>query len=304
MLASISQNTMKQYSTTYRIWWQFCADNDINTFEAPLSAVITFFVDLFNKGASYGSINSHRSALSLLLGNNVGSDERIKRLLKGIYRQKPCRPKYTATWDPKLVLDVISDWYPNSNLNLVKLTKKLTMLLALCTSHRVQTFSLIKISNISRSQSGIKITISDIIKTSAPNREQPLLFLPYFWEDPSICPASALDDYLAATSGLRPEGVENLLITHKKPHKEASSGTISRWIKQTLAECGVDVTVFSAHSTRHASTSAAASAGVPIDTIRKTAGWSTSSLTFARFYNRPVTDEGIFARSVCTIPRQ
>lgn len=299
MLASISDNTMKQYSVTYKLWWQFCIENNLNTYEAPLSAVIAFLVDLFNKGASYGTINSHRSALSLLLGNNVGSDERIKRLLKGIYRQKPPRPKYSTTWDPKVVLDYVSEWYPNSSLNLTKITKKLTILLALCTSHRVQTFSLIRTSNITRSPTGIKITISDIIKTSAPNKEQPVLFLPYFVDKPSICPAKTLDDYLNVTEGLRPEGIDSLLITHHKPHKKASSQTISRWIKQTLAESGVDVTIFSAHSTRHASSSAAASAGVCIDTIRKTAGWSASSTTFARFYNRPVTDgEGAFARSV------
>ncbi|CAK1601399.1 unnamed protein product [Parnassius mnemosyne] len=301
MLASISDNTMKQYSSTYRLWWQFCIKNEVNTFEAPLSSIISFLVDLYENGASYGSINSHRSALSLLLGNNIGSDERIKRLLKGIYRQKPSLPKYTSTWDPKTVLDYVSKWYPNNNISLTKLTKKMTILFALCTSHRVQTLSLIRISNIIRSPSGAKIFITDIIKTSAPNQEHPVLFLPYFAENPSICPARTLDDYLIVTSRLRPEGTDNLLLTHKKPYKKASSQTISRWIKQTLAESGVDVTIFTAYSTRHASTSAAASAGVCIDTIRKTAGWSTSSMTFAKFYNRPLTDEGEFARSVCAI---
>lgn len=301
MLGSISKNTMRQYSTTYKLWWQFCLENNINTFEAPLSAVITFLVEIFNKGATYGTINSHRSALSLLLGNNVGADERIKRLLKGIYRQKPSRPRYSTTWDPKIVLDYISEWYPNQNLNLSIITKKLSVLLALCTSHRVQTLSLIKTTNINRSGSGIKIAIPDIIKTSGPNREQPTLFLPYFTDNPSICPAKTLDDYLKQTVQLRPKGTDNLLITHKRPYRKASSQTISRWIKQTLAESGIDVTIFSAHSTRHASTSAAASAGVCIDTIRKTAGWSNSSMTFARFYHRPVTDEGCFARSVCAI---
>lgn len=292
---------MKQYSVTFKLWWEFCQEHHINPFEGPLSSVIAFLVSTFYKGASYGTINSHRSALSLLLGNNVGSDERIKRLLKGMYRKKPSCPKYSSTWDPKIVLDYISEWYPNINLSLVKLTKKLSILLALCTSHRVQTFSLIKTTNIIKSPSGIKILISDIIKTSKPGREQPVLFLPYFVDNPNICPAKTLDDYLSVTSDLRPVGSDSLLLTHKKPHKKASSQTISRWIKQTLAESGVDVSIFSAHSTRHASTSAAASAGVCIDTIRKTAGWSATSTTFARFYNRPVPDDGLFARTVCAI---
>lgn len=103
------------------------------------------------------------------------------------------------------------------------------------------------------------------------------------------------------TSSLRSDNIDNLLLTYKKPHKRASSQSISRWINLTMAESGVDVSVFSAHSTRHASTSAVASAEVSIDLIRKTAGWSYSSQTFAKFYNRPVLDEGIFARSVCSL---
>ena len=292
---------MKQYSVTYKNWWQFCLENNLNTFEASVSSVIAFLVDLFQKGASYGAINSNRSALSLLLGNNIGADEKIKRLLKGIYRQKPSCPKYNTTWDPKVILDYVYQWYPNTELELTNLTKKVTILLALCTSRRVQTFSLIRVQNINRCPIGIKINITDMIKTSAANREQPVLYLPYFVENPRICPAKTLDDYLEVTSALRPEGTDSLLLTVKRPHKKASSQTISRWIKQTLAESGVDVTVFSAHSTRHASTSAAASAGVCIDTIRKTAGWSSSSQTFARFYNRPLIDDGVFARSVCAI---
>lgn len=140
-----------------------------------------------------------------------------------------------------------------------------------------------------------------MIKTSGAGRSQPLLCLPYFKDNPAICAAKTLDDYVSATARLRPESVDNLFVTIKRPYKKASSQTIARWIKQTLAESGVDVTVFGAHSTRHASTSAAASAGVCIDTIRKTAGWSSSSLAFARFYNRPITDDGVFARTVCSI---
>ncbi|XP_049866278.1 uncharacterized protein LOC126366978 [Pectinophora gossypiella] len=298
MLASVSENTMKQYSVTYKLWWQFCHKNSINLFEPDIASVITFLVDQYNKGSSYGSINSHRSALSLLVGNNVGSDEQVKRLLKGVYKLKTPRPKYNSTWDPQVVLNHISQWYPNLEICLELLTKKLVVLLALCTGHRLQTLSLIKINNICTSSSGLKILITDIVKTSAAGRDQPLLVLPYFVTNPAICPAKTLEDYLSATANLRPEGTDNLLVSYKRPHKKATSQTIGRWIKQTLAVSGIDVAVFGAHSTRHASTSAAATAGVCVDTIRKAAGWTSTSLTFARFYNRPVSDDGVFARAV------
>ncbi|CAH0722817.1 unnamed protein product, partial [Brenthis ino] len=113
MLASLSDNTKKQYSVSYKLWWQFCKTNNMNIFDSTVAKIISFLTEEFNKGASYGSLNSHRSALSLLLGNNIGSDECIKRLLKGAYKLKPSRPKYTHTWDPQIVLNHISNWYPN-----------------------------------------------------------------------------------------------------------------------------------------------------------------------------------------------
>ena len=69
-----------------------------------------------------------------------------------------------------------------------------------------------------------------------------------------------------------------------KPHKEASKSTLSRWIKVTLGLAGIDTKIFSAHSTRAASTSAMKACGLPINDIMKTAGWS-SERTFAKHYD-------------------
>lgn len=104
--------------------------------------------------------------MSLFLGDNIGEDEQIKCLLKGVYKMRPSLPKYTHTWDPKIVLDHIAEWYPNTIVSLEKFTKNLVVMLALCTDHRVQTLSLIKINNIHFCPDGMKIVISDIIKNS------------------------------------------------------------------------------------------------------------------------------------------
>jgi site-specific recombinase XerD len=299
MLGSLSDSTIKQYDVTYKLWWQFCSTKAIDIYNPCKSTILSFLTEQFNENCAYGTLNSHRSALSLLLGNNVGSDDCVKRLLKGAYKQRPSVPKYNHTWDPQIVLNHISHWYPNTSLNLEKITKKLVTLLAVCTAHRVQTLALIKIENIVTSNAGIKIGITDIIKTSAAGREQPVLFLPFFRENVAICPATALRDYIFVTKNKRADSVGNLLLTYRPPHRAATSQSISRWIKQVLSESGIDVAVFTAHSARHAATSAASRAGVSIDTIRRTAGWTTTSTSFARFYNRPISEEGLFARSVC-----
>lgn len=256
---------------------------------------MSFLSERFNEGCSYGSLNSHRSALSLLLGDQIGSDDRIKRILKGAYKIKPNCPKYNYTWDPQVVLNYISNWHPNSSLSLEKITKKLTILLALCTAHRVQTLSLIRLENITITDSGVKILITSNIKTTAPGRDQPLLILPYFRDNLKICPASALKEYISKTKSFRTQNSGNLLLITRSPHRAATAQTISHWIKAVLSESGVDTRVFTAHSTRHASTSAAHSAGVSVDVIRKTAGWTASSNTFARFYNRPIVKDDNFA---------
>lgn len=298
MLGSLSENTLKQYNVSFKLWWQFCREHNSPYLGINIANVLLFLTEQFNNGCSYGTLNTHRSALSLLLGSEIGSNESVKRLLKGAYKRKPNLPRYTNTWDPQIVLNHISTWYPNNDLDLEKMTKKVVILLAICTAHRVQTFSLIKINNINISNVGIQIGITDIVKTSAPDIEQPVLNLPYFQDNPNICPASAISEYLTATQSLR-NNIENLLLTYKKPHKAASSQTISRWIKQVLSESGVDISVFRAHSARHAATSAARRAGVSVDAIRKTAGWTMSSNAFARFYNRPIVNNDDFARSVC-----
>jgi len=67
-----------------------------------------------------------------------------------------------------------------------------------------------------------------------------------------------------------------------------------------LAECGVS-NIFSAHSTRHASTSAAARKEVPVDLIKRAAGWSGEFRVFAEFYNRQVIDENAFVKAVLSV---
>ena len=104
--------------------------------------------------------------------------------------------------------------------------------------------------------------------------------------------------YLEKTKDIR--GLINkLFISFRRPHKEVGTQTISRWIKKVMCKSGIDVNIFSAYSTRHASTSAAKRSGVNIDQIRKTAGWSKDSETFARFYNRHVIAENMqFAEAI------
>lgn len=172
------------------------------------------------------------------------------------------------------------------------------MLLALTTSHRVQTFSFIRLNNVFKKDLGYEILISDRIKTSNVSSIRPVLYLPFFTEIGALCVAKCLETYINKPSSLRNAQEQRLFLAFHKPHKPVSSQTLSRWIKITLTRCGIDTTIFTAHSTRHASTSLAKLKGVNVDLIRSMAGWSESSQTFARFYDRPVMDRFSYAKTL------
>ena len=80
---------------------------------------------------------------------------------------------------------------------------------------------------------------------------------------------------------------QQLFLAIVKPHKPVSSCTIARWLKWVLGDSGIDVSMFTAHSVRGASSSAAAMAGVTTNDILKAADWSAYSV-FRHYYNKPV----------------
>lgn len=109
--------------------------------------------------------------------------------------------------------------------------------------------------------------------------------------------AKIIIHYLTVTKNLR-KNVENLFIIINKLHHAVNSQFISTWIKDYLNQAGIDIH-FTAHSTRHAATSAVNRKGVHINLIRKTASWSRQSEVFARFYNRLLlSDQSFFASTV------
>lgn len=287
-MSAIADSTIKQYSCTLVDWMKFCNFKEICPFSATVSQILEYLTGKFESGSSYGSLNSARAAISYILDYNISNNQLISKFFKAIYRIKPSRPKYQITWDTSDVLDFISNWFPLEELSLEKLTKKLVMLIALITAHRVQTLASIKIQNICVYQTKIEIKIPDMIKTSEPGKFQPLLVLPFFKEKPELCVASTLKYYLQKTESLR-HGENNLFLAIKKPHKHVTSQTISKWIKTVLYDSGIDVSVFSSHSTRHAATSKAYTKGIDINIIKNTAGWSKKSNVFAKFYNKPIT---------------
>lgn len=295
----MADSTLKQYESTYRFWWNFCQCHNINYFEASEQDVIKFLNEQFQtKLLKYGSFNTYRSALSLILDVDIGKRPNIRRFMKGIFKLRPPKRRYNYIWDANVVLNHLETKTPNENLDLMALTRKTVTLLALISGHRLQTLARIRVDNILISPSGIQILISDQIKTTNTNNEQPCLQIPYFRHRPGICPASCLEAYIIQTAINRSERQDFLFLTTRPPYQTASTGTISNWIKATLSEAGINTEIFTAYSTRHTASSAAFNNGATLQAIRRTAGWTDSSQMFARHYHLPIQDLQEFAKAL------
>ena len=113
---------------------------------------------------------------------------------------------------------------------------------------------------------------------------KPVEFLAYPDEE-KLCVVKHLQEYIKQTQVLRND-CHQALLSHVKPHGPASKDTISRWCKNVLKSAEIDVSKFTAHSTRSASTSFLAEKNVNIKDIMMSAGWS-SEITFQRYYHKP-----------------
>lgn len=74
-----------------------------------------------------------------------------------------------------------------------------------------------------------------------------------------------------------------VILSYAYSQKPVMSTTIARYVKLFLGQVDIDVTVFSAHSTRSASTSKGNNLSLTIDDIHKAGGWKRNS-TFRKYY--------------------
>jgi len=92
--------------------------------------VLHFLSDLAQTVGSYSSLNSARSAISLISVNAIGDQPLVKRFCKGVsratsfdttgeishiksYMLKPSRPRYDFIWDPSPVVSKLIALFPS-----------------------------------------------------------------------------------------------------------------------------------------------------------------------------------------------
>ena len=216
--------------------------------------------------------------------------------MRGIFQEKPPRPKCSEIWDVSIALSYLQSLSPVDKLSLNELALKLVVLILLVSGQRGQTVHLLSIEHMVSVNNCYTFQIVDHLKQSRPGVKNPLVELRPF-EDKSLCVVTTLKEYLTRTQSLW--GSESqLFISYTRPFRRVSRETICRWVKFVLTDSGIDTLRFKPRSTRAASTSAASNSSVSLDDILHTAGWSSES-TFAEFYNKPIiVKENPFADKV------
>jgi len=300
ILSSWRKGTQSQYNSSLQKWLLFCREHHTSIFSPSVSEALDFLTSLYHKGLSYSAINTARSALSsvLLLGTDTpfGQLPIVTRFMKGIFELRPAFPRHKEIWDLNLVFDYFRKQKPPSQLSLKELSLKVTFLLSLLSGQRCQTISYLRVDNMTKLQDKYVFPIVYKLKQSRINHHlKPLEFLKYP-PDEKICIVSHLDEYIKRTAILR-GNEKQLLLSFTKPYSPISKDSISRWIKSSLLEAGIDTTKFNAHSTRSASSSYLASQSISVIDIMNSVGWSNEQV-FQRYYNKPIENNFNYGHAI------
>ena len=289
---SWAPGTRKRYESYINRWKHFCAQRNISWDATRVEDCVNFLAGLRASGLGYSAVNTARSALSAVVsledGSKVGTHPLIVRLLKGVFKVAPSKPRYAETWDPNVVLNFIQQ-STVGDLSLQDLSQRTAMLVLLCSGQRTQTLAQLTADNVVLSDEKCVFSIGGLLKTSRPGHVQDKLVLKSFESNKSICVVNYVREYRSRRDNMNlPQGTENnnFFVSHRPPHKPVTASTIARWVLGVMKQSGINVDIFKAHSTRSAGTSAARGL-VPLDVILASGGWS-SQCTFAKFYEREV----------------
>ena len=141
------------------------------------------------------------------------------------------------------------------------------------TGRRVNTLVHLKVTNMYIIDT--EVTFTFVLKHFQPSyKQKPLIFRAFTSRD--LCPVTTLMTYLEHRLLVSCDPA--LFITTVKPDKKPSKDSISRWIKLTVSEVGINSGLFTSHSCRSVSTSKAIEANVDVQTIIKSANWSGDSM--------------------------
>ena len=141
------------------------------------------------------------------------------------------------------------------------------------------------------------IDISGVLKQSGSRRHQEPMIFKVFAPDKILCIVSVLMEYIRRTDSVRHAEANKLFVLHRKPHTNASKGTLARWTRDVLTSAGIATKKYGPRSVRSASASAAKVWRVSLEAVMKAAGWSQES-TFRKCYRNAIDRSGRYSQII------
>ena len=113
ILASWRKTTKSRYATVLKRWENFCCRRKTDPFQPHVNDIIEFLTEIYNLGIGYMSVWMGQTALNTIVMlpwfPNISEHPLIKRFIKGVFKTKPPKPRYTYTWDINKVLSYIAN---------------------------------------------------------------------------------------------------------------------------------------------------------------------------------------------------
>ena len=239
MIKSWRKSTINQYLVYAKLWFQFSAHGLLPT----VRNLVEFLVHLHTKGFNQKQIRQARSAISVISHlDNIGKHPDVKRVIKGMFEDKPHFPIYSSVWNVKLLFRHLRSIPHQRELPLRILSKKLAVLLCiLAGGQRSQTIHTIKTTDIVVTADKCIIPIYDHIKQSKDGKHmKPLEFKVYAKE--KLCVIQNLSTYLERTRSYRTAAP--LFLSYHRPYHPISKDTIRCWVNDILTNAGIDMTKY------------------------------------------------------------
>lgn len=260
-----------------------------------MNNICEFLLHLFDEGVSSSSLNTARSALSFFLSYDfpLKDDPTVGRLFQYFYKERPKRAKYFVYWPVEQLLVHLSAKHPPSSLSLKELTLKTLALIALTSSDRGQSIHLMDVEKTTCADEEVCFIIDSRLKhTRRILKPKVIKCLPC--DNPALNVGQYVVAYMNRTIPLRAKRVADgfpkptQLFLSWATKKPVSRQTLSRWLKSSLKEAGIDTDQFSAHSFRGSGLSHAFTHGASIKDIVVAGSW-TNTETFRLHYFAPNT---------------
>ena len=286
-----SKSTQTRYGCFLKVWKKFCSEQLKNSVKVNLRCVTDFFVYCFEDLKwSPSQIAQAKSGLAFLLPcySRLFKHDAVKQLIVGFFQCKLLQPHLRDTvWDSNIVLHALKLYPTYDKLAMAWYSVKLCLLVLLSTMARKHVLPLLDIDHMVFMDDCVCFCLTGLNKQSCahskPSLEAQTLDLVPYPPDSALCPVKCLIEYLNATKYVCSPTATGIFLSLNAPFNCVKKPTYAGWVKKGLCHAGIDLSVFSLHSTRGSSASTALAEGLSVNNIMARASWASLS-TFMGYY--------------------